>query len=119
VPERGQALVVCNVAGPRQGPATCGGRPFPVGHLALAPQGRGSQVVRHGSARGYNKVGGDAEEAEALVCKTSLSGFESRRYLQFSSTSHDGNRRWGGALRRAGESGDEQGGRLQILTRPP
>jgi hypothetical protein len=44
---------------------------------------------------GYDKVGGDAEEAEALVCKTSLSGFESRRYLQFSSTSHDGNRPWG------------------------
>jgi hypothetical protein len=28
-----------------------------------------------------NKFGGDAEEAEALVCKTSLSGFESRRHL--------------------------------------
>ena len=26
--------------------------------------------------------GGDAEASEALVCKTSLSGFESRRYLQ-------------------------------------
>jgi hypothetical protein len=26
--------------------------------------------------------GGDAEVVEALVCKTSLSGFESRRYLQ-------------------------------------
>ena len=31
---------------------------------------------------GFCKWGGDAEEAEALVCKTSLSGFESRRYLQ-------------------------------------
>ena len=30
------------------------------------------------------KFGGDAEEAEALVCKTSLSGFESRRHLQVS-----------------------------------
>jgi hypothetical protein len=26
---------------------------------------------------------GDAEAVEALVCKTSLSGFESRRYLHF------------------------------------
>jgi hypothetical protein len=26
-------------------------------------------------------MGGDAEAVEALVCKTSLSGFESRRYL--------------------------------------
>jgi hypothetical protein len=36
---------------------------------------------------GYNlgtgfQFGGDAEAVEALVCKTSLSGFESRRYLQ-------------------------------------
>ena len=31
---------------------------------------------------GLPELGGDAEEAEALVCKTSLSGFESRRYLQ-------------------------------------
>jgi hypothetical protein len=31
---------------------------------------------------GLNGFGSDAEEAEALVCKTSLSGFESRRYLQ-------------------------------------
>jgi hypothetical protein len=31
-----------------------------------------------------NKFGGDAEVVEALVCKTSLSGFESHRYLQFS-----------------------------------
>jgi hypothetical protein len=29
-----------------------------------------------------NKFGGDAEAVEALVCKTSLSGFESHRYLQ-------------------------------------
>jgi hypothetical protein len=29
------------------------------------------------------ELGGDAEVVEALVCKTSLSGFESRRYLQF------------------------------------
>ena len=32
--------------------------------------------------QGAKKFGGDAEEAEALVCKTSLSGFESRRHLQ-------------------------------------
>ena len=31
---------------------------------------------------GLPELGGDAEEAEALVCKTSLSGFESRRHLQ-------------------------------------
>jgi hypothetical protein len=30
---------------------------------------------------GLKRFGSDAEEAEALVCKTSLSGFESRRYL--------------------------------------
>jgi hypothetical protein len=30
---------------------------------------------------GLNRFGSDAEEVEALVCKTSLSGFESRRYL--------------------------------------
>jgi hypothetical protein len=34
---------------------------------------------------GFYRVyrGGDAEAVEALVCKTSLSGFESRRYLHF------------------------------------
>jgi hypothetical protein len=30
-----------------------------------------------------NIFGGDAEAVEALVCKTGLSGFESRRYLHF------------------------------------
>ena len=36
-----------------------------------------------GFAQGLVQVGGDAEVVEALVCKTGLSGFESRRYLQF------------------------------------
>ena len=31
---------------------------------------------------GFIGFGGDAEAVEALVCKTGLSGFESRRYLQ-------------------------------------
>ncbi len=40
-------------------------------------------VVAGGFAAGSFAVdGGDAEEAEALVCKTSLNGFESRRHLQ-------------------------------------
>ena len=33
---------------------------------------------------GFTGFGGDAEAVEALVCKTGLSGFESRRYLHFS-----------------------------------
>ena len=32
---------------------------------------------------GFTEFGGDAEAVEALVCKTGLSGFESRRYLHF------------------------------------
>jgi hypothetical protein len=34
------------------------------------------------AALGIDFWGGDAEVVEALVCKTGLSGFESRRYLQ-------------------------------------
>jgi hypothetical protein len=36
-----------------------------------------------GTDFGYKIFGGDAEAVEALVCKTGLSGFESRRYLHF------------------------------------
>jgi hypothetical protein len=34
-----------------------------------------------GFSAGFTGFGGDAEAVEALVCKTGLSGFESRRYL--------------------------------------
>jgi hypothetical protein len=40
-------------------------------------------TVRIGFHQGLTGFGGDAEAVEALVCKTSLSGFESHRYLHF------------------------------------
>jgi hypothetical protein len=43
----------------------------------------GGLGIALGTKFSYSIFGGDAEEAEALVCKTSLSGFESHRYLQF------------------------------------